>query len=651
MANFYKYQFNISTSSTDIVPPSEIDIVYVGVAFGGSNKMVDLLSGCYTKTNYSNAIEIEHSYVSGGSVIDITFSSTSDTQKVTLSSVTDSNSGYTYSGTLYLWVTVSSHEYGEAVGDKDITSIVHLSTGEVHKVGLNGGSITTSSNPSWLQIDPSLVELCEDCGYNNSSYNGVISLDDTSQSETAMLNVYSAMDDTNYVSPSKINVTKTYENNNYKFTFTVDGFTPSSDSQPATLDEIINHLGTIKYPTPDYAVYIGNDDEKAHSSEWEIIDADLVSYDSTRTNGSRNPPVIYYDYGQAKEVFTITNSNLYLNACSFTIDACSLTIRVQFGVSTAFSTTGNWNIGYLSPSILPGHAWDPKPGYTSYRGGLTVGYSDGGNTVFGILAYPVTVDGNQVIYFQGLGYCTRAKSTPGCPVTTDYFFSTTLYPNIHAMIEHYDVCKDYMICHFARTEAYAKYDSSDTTLTFFRDSPGKYTDGQTDGTITYFTGIETTNYTSSGSYKTPWYDSTSYNFETVIFKDKIIPVSCCYWFCSRSGCTSIIGLYLLDTHNVTNMFGMFVDAIVSTTNRHLDLSTFDTSNVTNMTEMFGSQTQLETIYVSDRFVTDNVTNSSYMFNSCTSLVGQEGTAYNSSYRDKTYARIDKQDTPGYFSEK
>jgi len=49
------------------------------------------------------------------------------------------------------------------------------------------------------------------------------------------------------------------------------------------------------------------------------------------------------------------------------------------------------------------------------------------------------------------------------------------------------------------------------------------------------------------------------------------------------------------------------------------------------------------------FNTSKVTNSSYMFYGCTSIKGQNGTTYNSSYIDCTYARLDTSSTPGYFS--
>ena len=81
----------------------------------------------------------------------------------------------------------------------------------------------------------------------------------------------------------------------------------------------------------------------------------------------------------------------------------------------------------------------------------------------------------------------------------------------------------------------------------------------------------------------------------------------------------------------------------------LDLSSFDTSNVRDMSSMFQAATNLKTIYASDKFVTTNVTKSSAMFRYCESLVGGNGTVYNSSNTGKTYARIDTASTPGYFT--
>ena len=107
-----------------------------------------------------------------------------------------------------------------------------------------------------------------------------------------------------------------------------------------------------------------------------------------------------------------------------------------------------------------------------------------------------------------------------------------------------------------------------------------------------------------------------------------------------------LDLSSFDTSKVTNMRQMFMNSQMET----LDLSSFDTKNVTNMDNMF-SGSKFKTIYVSNKFVTDNVTKGSNMFTRTSTLVGGNGTKYNSSYTDKTYARIDTASTPGYFTAK
>lgn len=108
-----------------------------------------------------------------------------------------------------------------------------------------------------------------------------------------------------------------------------------------------------------------------------------------------------------------------------------------------------------------------------------------------------------------------------------------------------------------------------------------------------------------------------------------------------------LDLSSFDTLNVTNMGRMFWHCPMLTS---LDLSSFDMSNVTDTQEMFYWCSKLETIYVSN-FDTSKVTSSSNMFADSPKLVGQNGTTYNSSYTDKTYARIDTAETPGYFTYK
>ena len=107
-----------------------------------------------------------------------------------------------------------------------------------------------------------------------------------------------------------------------------------------------------------------------------------------------------------------------------------------------------------------------------------------------------------------------------------------------------------------------------------------------------------------------------------------------------------IDLSSFDTSNVTDMSWMFSASAATT----LDLSSFNTSNVTDMRQMFYNSTNLKTIYASDMFNTNSATSSSDMFYNTTNLVGGSGTTYNSSYIDKTYARIDGGTSlPGYFT--
>ena len=118
-----------------------------------------------------------------------------------------------------------------------------------------------------------------------------------------------------------------------------------------------------------------------------------------------------------------------------------------------------------------------------------------------------------------------------------------------------------------------------------------------------------------------------------------------------SGCSSLTSLDLssFSTANVTNMNYMFFYCSGLTS---LDLSSFNTSKVTEMRYMFYNSNNLRTIYVGNGWSTAAVTGSTEMFYNCTSLVGGQGTTYNASHVDKTYAHIDGgPSNPGYFTAK
>ncbi|MBQ9666026.1 MAG: BspA family leucine-rich repeat surface protein [Bacteroidaceae bacterium] len=107
-----------------------------------------------------------------------------------------------------------------------------------------------------------------------------------------------------------------------------------------------------------------------------------------------------------------------------------------------------------------------------------------------------------------------------------------------------------------------------------------------------------------------------------------------------------VNLTRFDTRNVTDMSAMFQECPIMS---HLDLSSFNTANVAAMNNMFYGCSGLEKIYVSDEWSNENVTSSIGMFRGCTSLVGGEGTTYNTNHTDGGYAHVDGGiDNPGYF---
>lgn len=115
-------------------------------------------------------------------------------------------------------------------------------------------------------------------------------------------------------------------------------------------------------------------------------------------------------------------------------------------------------------------------------------------------------------------------------------------------------------------------------------------------------------------------------------------------------CASLkhIDLSNFDTSNVTNMIGMFARMTVI---KYLDLSTFDTSSVTEMGQMFTTDTNLKKIYVSNKWNVGNNVEADDgvgVFSNCSSLVGGNGTVYNSANITYTMAIVDGT-TAGYLT--
>jgi surface protein len=113
-------------------------------------------------------------------------------------------------------------------------------------------------------------------------------------------------------------------------------------------------------------------------------------------------------------------------------------------------------------------------------------------------------------------------------------------------------------------------------------------------------------------------------------------------------CTALQSLDLsnFNTANVTNMQAMFTYCSALLT---LNLSNFNTANVAQMGGMFNGCSDLRTIYGGD-WDKSSLTYSDDMFYGCTDIVGGNGTSYNFSHTDATYARIDRAGTPGYFTQ-
>ena len=215
-------------------------------------------------------------------------------------------------------------------------------------------------------------------------------------------------------------------------------------------------------------------------------------------------------------------------------------------------------------------------------------------------------------------------------------------------------------------EPYACYTESNTTLTFYCDNQRSSRPG-------------TTYDLNTGSNEPDWYADGTYEHVThAVFVpsfDNARPTTTFSWFCDMQNLQTITGMNYLNTSevtnmawmfascnaltdldlssfntcNVTSMWGMFVDCYLL---QSIDLSSFNTSNVTDMESMFYHCANLRAIDVGYGWSTDAVTHSSNMFFHCTFLVGGQGTTYNASHIDKTYARIDGGPrNPGYLTGK
>ena len=218
----------------------------------------------------------------------------------------------------------------------------------------------------------------------------------------------------------------------------------------------------------------------------------------------------------------------------------------------------------------------------------------------------------------------------------------------------------------AGTEAYACYTPENTTLTFYYDAergtrpgttydlntgehePGWKTDDTIDDVTQVVIDPSFANARPATTYQWFYGMENLQTIEGMEYLNTSEVTDIAYMF---GWCTSLTSLDLshFNTSKVTNMRFMFYNCESLTS---LDLSSFNTSMVTNTGFMFYSCSNLRTIYAGEGWSTEAVTNSTQMFNYATSLVGGQGTVYNSSHIDAAYAHIDGgASNPGYFTAK
>lgn len=156
---------------------------------------------------------------------------------------------------------------------------------------------------------------------------------------------------------------------------------------------------------------------------------------------------------------------------------------------------------------------------------------------------------------------------------------------------------------YAAKKAWAKYDKSVKSLTFYYDEKGELGDGE---------------YDMNRSQKPGWITEHKADIVRVVFDVSFAsarPTSCNSWFMECEKLEAIDGIDNLNTSMVTDMWHMFYNCKSLTS---LDLKTFDTHNVFSMSYMFSGCNNLTYLNVSS-FDTSNVNDMMWMFSGCWNL--------------------------------
>ncbi len=213
------------------------------------------------------------------------------------------------------------------------------------------------------------------------------------------------------------------------------------------------------------------------------------------------------------------------------------------------------------------------------------------------------------------------------------------------------------------------FDSGHVDVTYARvdgAEPGYLTDIQqylmqpyavlADGTLTFYADGQWTTRTGAylladGSQDPGWLNERT-SVTEVVFDPSFAnarPTSTYRWFNGMSNLVAITGIEYLNTSEVTTMNNMFRGCSKITV---FDLSGFDTHQVTDMSYMFAECNLLTAILVGSGWSTASVTAGNNMFSSSTKLEGGNGTRYDYTHVDVTYARLDGGPAePGYLTDK
>lgn len=158
---------------------------------------------------------------------------------------------------------------------------------------------------------------------------------------------------------------------------------------------------------------------------------------------------------------------------------------------------------------------------------------------------------------------------------------------------------------YAAKKAWAKYDKSVKSLTFYYGEKGELGDGEYDIDM-------------DRSQKPGWITEHKADIVRVVFDVSFVsarPTSCNFWFMECEKLEAIDGIENLNTSKVTDMWQMFYNCKSLTS---LDLKTFDTHNVFSMSYMFSGCNNLTYLNVSS-FDTSNVNDMMWMFSGCWNL--------------------------------